>query len=188
MPNFPWLELGANALNAISILLAARNSMHTWWLGIAGCALFAVLFHEAKLYADALLQIFFIGTSAFGWRLWSQRIDHKTLRVTRTTQAQLLRSIAATIIVAIAYGWMLHQTTDAYAPFVDSLVLAFSVLAQLLLMRRSYETWWIWIFVNTLAVALFASRHLWITAALYAAFWINAVIASVRWRRLIVRA
>ena len=39
-------ELGANALNTVSILLAGRNSAHTWWTGIVGCVLFGVVFFE----------------------------------------------------------------------------------------------------------------------------------------------
>ena len=42
------LELAANVLITVSILLAARNSVHTWWTGILGCALFAVVFHGAR--------------------------------------------------------------------------------------------------------------------------------------------
>jgi nicotinamide mononucleotide transporter len=60
------LEIGANAVNALSIVLAARNSVHTWWTGIVGCALFGAVFFLSRLYADTLLQVFFIGTSAVG--------------------------------------------------------------------------------------------------------------------------
>ncbi|KAG0920432.1 hypothetical protein G6F31_020726 [Rhizopus arrhizus] len=37
-PNFQ-LELAANIAVAGSILLAGRNNVPTWWLGIVGCAL-----------------------------------------------------------------------------------------------------------------------------------------------------
>jgi nicotinamide mononucleotide transporter len=63
-----WLEVASNAVNAGSMVLAARNSIHTWWTGIAGCGLFAVLFYESQLYADVALQGFFIVTSVYGWR------------------------------------------------------------------------------------------------------------------------
>ena len=39
-----WLEVAANLMASLSILLAARNSVHTWWTGIVGCSLFALLF------------------------------------------------------------------------------------------------------------------------------------------------
>jgi nicotinamide mononucleotide transporter len=79
---------------------------------------------------------------------------------------------------------MLYRWTDAYAPFIDSLVLTFSVIAQLLLMRRRAESWWAWLLVNSIAVPLYVSRNLYVTAALYSAFWINAVVGLIRWRRL----
>jgi len=88
-------------------------------------------------------------------------------------------------LVAAGYGWLLHRFTDAYAPFLDSVVLAFSVLGQFLLMGRRYESWWCWLLVNTIAVPLYLSRGLQVTAVLYAAFWINAVVALVRWRRFL---
>ncbi|WP_252720227.1 nicotinamide mononucleotide transporter, partial [Acinetobacter baumannii] len=54
-PNFQ-LELAANIAVAGSILLAGRNNVHTWWLGIVGCALFAAVFERSHLYADMVLQ------------------------------------------------------------------------------------------------------------------------------------
>ena len=59
-------EIAANAVMALSIGLAARNSVHTWSTGIAGCLLFIVVFVHNQLYADATLQLFFIATSLRG--------------------------------------------------------------------------------------------------------------------------
>ena len=67
-------------------------------------------------------------------------------------------------------------------------MLAFSVLAQLLLMRRRYEAWWFWLVVNTISVPLYLSRGLALTALLFAAFSVNAAVALVRWRPLVETA
>ena len=74
------------------------------------------------------------------------------------------------------------------APYPDSAVLAFSVVAQLLLMGRHVQTWPVWIIVNTIAVPLFASRGLWLTAALYAVYWCNAWYGWWSWQRLARKA
>ena len=92
--------------------------------------------------------------------------------------------MVAGVVVTGAYGWLLNRFTDAYAPFVDSLVLAFSVLGQVLLMERRVESWWCWLLVNTVAVPLYASRELYLTAVLYAGFWANAIVSLRHWRRL----
>jgi nicotinamide mononucleotide transporter len=178
------LEIAANTLNALSIVLAGRNSAHTWWTGILGCALFGWLFFSTKLYADATLQIFFIATSAVGWWAWLGGRKRAELPIARTGAAQLAAMVAAAVAVALVYGWMLHRFTDAWQPFADSLVLTGSVLAQLLLMARRLETWPCWLLVDSIAVPLFWARGLHVTSALYAAFWLNALVSFFHWRRL----
>jgi nicotinamide mononucleotide transporter len=177
-------EIGANVLNLISIALATLNSWHTWWTGILGCALFVIVFEQAHLYADATLQLFFIATSFYGAWHWMFGSRGAPAPVSRTSTRECAVWIAVGIAAAVGYGWMLYRWTDAYAPFIDSLVLTFSVIAQLLLMRRRTESWWAWLLVNSIAVPLYVSRNLYVTAALYSAFWINAVVGLIRWRRL----
>lgn len=178
-----WLEASANVMATIAILLAGRNSVHTWWTGIAGCLQFAVVFWQHQLYADVALQGFFVATSVMGWWQWSGH-GHQAARPIRRTAPKALAWLAvAGIAATIGYGMMLHLFTDAYAPFADSAVLAISVVAQLLLMSRRIETWPAWLLVNTVAVPLYASRGLNLTAVLYAGYWINALIAWRHWSR-----
>jgi nicotinamide mononucleotide transporter len=177
-------EIAANAMNTVSVLLAARNSVHTWWTGLIGCGLFGWVFYHSRLYADVTLQVFFIGTSVAGWWQWRPGRPGGKLPVRRTRATMVAKLFAVGLVVAAAYGWLLHRFTDAFSPFFDSVVLAFSVLAQLLLLARRYEAWWGWLIVNSVAVPLFASHGLYVTAALYAVFWVNAVVALVRWRKL----
>ncbi|WP_305824465.1 nicotinamide riboside transporter PnuC [Massilia brevitalea] len=178
------LEIAANAFATAAILLAGRNSIHTWWTGIVGCALFAVVFFQANLYADVVLQVFFVLSSVAGWRLWL-RGNHGHALVVRPAE---LRSLAWIVPLGLAcaagYGALLHFWTDAYAPFADSMVLVFSVIAQLLLTGRRIENWPFWLLVNSIAVPLYASRGLYLTAFLYAVYWVNAIVAWLRWRKL----
>jgi len=178
------LEVAANLFNAASIFLAGRNSIHMWWTTLVGCALFAYVFFAARLYADVTLQGFFIFTAAAGWWRWLHGARGSTLPVRHSGRRLMVLSALAGVAVALGYGWLLFRFTDAYAPFVDSLILAFSVLGQLLLIDRRVENWWCWLLVNSIAVPLYASRGLYITAVLYTTFWINAVVSLRRWRRL----
>lgn len=176
------LEIAANLVNLLSIWLAARNSIQTWWTGIVGCTLFGILFFNAQLYADVTLQLFFIGASLAGWLNWQNREKH--VRSARHSHPLLLAGLAgAALLVTAGYGLLLHRLTNAYAPFIDSAVLAFSVVGQCLLMGRRIENWWAWLIVNTLAVPLYFSRELYLTAIFYAFFWLNAWHGLWHWRR-----
>ncbi len=175
------VELGANGFNTLAVLLAGRNSVHTWWTGIVGCLLFGYVFFQARLYADVTLQVFFLATSMDGWRRWQAKPSHE-LPVTRTPPWTVGKLALAGAAVALLYGFLLHRFTDAYAPFLDSAILAFSVLGQLLLMQRRVETWLCWLLVNSLAVPVFWQRGLHVTSLLYAAYWVNALISLRHWR------
>jgi len=178
-------ELAANAVNATSILLATLNSLHTWWTGIVGCLLFGWVFLDSRLYADATLQLFFVITSAIGWWNWTKGHSGEALPVRHTPLPMIVGCLLIGALTSWAYGWLLHTYTNAYAPFADATVLALSVLAQLLLMSRRYESWWCWLAANSVAVPLFLTRGLELTALLYAGFWVNAIVALLRWRRLV---
>ena len=176
------LEVAANAVMALSIVLAGRNNVHSWWLGVIGCSMFAALFYSSRLYADVALQGFFIVTCLIGWRQWSGG-GGGALPIS-TARPLLVGSMAvAGLAATAAYGLMLQAWTDAYAPFIDSAVLMFSIIAQLLLMGRRLQTWPFWLLVNTVSVPLYASRGLYLTAALYAAYRLNALASWLFWRR-----
>jgi len=177
----PPLEIAANVLMTASIILAGRNNIHSWWIGMLGCVLFAVLFYEVNLYADVLLQLFFIATCAIGWLQWRRGAAGKPLPITRTGWRSLAWIVPAGVASVVIYGMLLHTLTNAYAPFIDSAVLVFSVIAQFLLMSRRLETWGFWLLVNTVAVPLYYSRGLHLTAVLYAAYWINALVSWYWW-------
>ena len=179
------LEVVANLFNAAAILLAGRNSVHTWWTGIVGCALFSVVFWRAQLPADATLQLFFIGTSIYGWWAWVRGGPDQEQLPIRHAGARLVGlAFAGAVAVTLGYAWLMSRTMDAAAPVPDSAVLAFSVLGQLLLMARRIENWWCWILVNTIAVPLYVSRDLYLTGGFYVIFWVNAIVSLRHWRRL----
>jgi len=178
------LEIAANLFTALAIVLAGRNNVHTWWTGIVGCTLFGVLFSQNRLYADVALQVFFVATGFYGWWQWLRGARGKPLPITHASRAGMLATALAGVLATAAYGALLHFHTDAYAPFPDSTVLVFSIVGQVLMMQRRVENWGFWLVVNTIAVPLYASRGLYLTAALYAGFWINAAVSWRNWTRL----
>ena len=149
------------------------------------CLLFGLLFYQSQLYADVALQGFFVITGVIGWYQWLHSPNSRHLQRPVTTLSFDVLFIAVFLGTAVAgfYGAYLYKTTDAYMPFVDSAVLAFSVIAQILLMQRKLETWAFWLLVNSFAVPLYFSRGLYLTAFMYTLFWFNAWYGRYVWRK-----
>lgn len=177
------LEISANVMIAFAIFLAGRNHVYTWPTGIIGCALFALLFFQSQLYAQVTLQAFFILTSIIGWRLWSAGATGQERPIGRAPLRHLIFTVTGALVVAAIYTVILRTYSDAFEPAWDSLIMVMSVIGQILLMQRKLENWVFWIITNTIAVPLFFTRGLELTALLYAAYWVHAIYALYRWRQ-----
>ncbi|WP_412062748.1 nicotinamide riboside transporter PnuC [Rubrivirga sp. IMCC45206] len=180
------LEIAANVALVASVYLARRNSVHTWWTGMVAVSLFAVLFAGAKLYADVVLQVFFLGTCVVGWWTWRFGGEGRTeLPISTLAPRQRLAALAAVALAVLFFGTVFDRFTDAALPYPDSFILGGSVVAQLLMMRRVIDHWALWIAVDVVAVVVYGSKALVLTAGVYAVLLALCVQGIIEWRRLV---
>ncbi len=180
------LELAANVFNLASVFLARRNSVHTWWTGLAAVSLYGVLFFGERLYADTVLQAFFFASCVAGWWQWTRGgAGHTELPVSTLSGAQRTAVGAAVAACALGAGWAFATFTDAALPFADSFVLGGSIVAQILLVRRKIDSWAVWIAVDVVAIGVYAVKALWLTSAVYGVLLVLCVLAVVEWRQIL---
>jgi nicotinamide mononucleotide transporter len=178
------LEIAGNVFTLLSVWLARRNSIHTWWAGIAGVTLYGIMFFRTRLYADTLLQLFFLGTCVVGWWQWARGgADRGELPITDLARGPRMGVALAVLAGAGISGLLFQRFTDAALPYADSFILSGSVVAQLLMMRRKLEHWPVWICVDVMAVAVYSARALYLTAAVYALLLVMCVQGAAIWRR-----
>jgi len=178
------LELFAALIGAISVWLSVRQNIWSWPTAIVNVVLYAIVFYEAKLYADMGLQVIYAILSIYGWYEWLYGgAGHTELRVSRTGArlGALLALIAAAGSALL--GVFLHHSTDAALPFMDSFLSSTSLVAQWMMTKKLLENWLVWIGVDVLYVGMFIFKGLFLTAGLYAVFLALAVRGYVDWRR-----
>ena len=177
------LEIVAAAVGAWSVWLSVRQNILSWPTAIVNVVLYTIVFYEAKLYADMGLQVIYAVLSIYGWYQWLYGGEgHTTLHVTRTRRslAVSLALIAAT--GAVLLGSLLHRTTDAALPYMDSALTSTSLVAQWMMTKKLLENWAVWIAVDVLYVGMFIYKGLYVTAVLYAVFLGLAVKGWIDWR------
>lgn len=89
-----YSEIAACLAYAVSVWLAARNNVHTWWIGIIGSILYGWVFWSVQLYADVTLQLFFIVTSITGWIHWLKVRVATSCRLRRTQASHFFPFVA----------------------------------------------------------------------------------------------
>lgn len=173
----------------LCVFLAARENVWSYPVGIINIIIFVFMFYDAKLYADVTLQGIFMILTIYGWVHWlrgpkNNKDVRKTSRLTLSQRLFLLVIVSALTAVL---GSFYHYMTEAALPYQDSFILSASIVAQYLLSRKVLDTWIFWIMVNIVAVPVYWSRGLDITAVLYVVFLVNAIHGYIAWRKQMVQ-
>ncbi len=177
------LEIVAVVVSFAGIWLTATRRMLCWPVSLVACALYFKLFLDVRLYADMVLQALFGLAIVYGWIAWTKgQDDAGEVVVAPSSPARLAVGLAAGAVGAIAIGWFTSRYTDAALPWMDSGLTSFSLVAQYWTARRHAASWLLWIAVDSLYVGMFVFKGLLLTAGLYAAMIVLAVVGYRRWR------
>ncbi|MEG8038980.1 nicotinamide riboside transporter PnuC [Sphingomonas sp. LR60] len=177
-------EWTATILGIACVALAARRSIWTFPTAIVSVALLGLVVFRARLYSDALLQLFFAAANLYGWINW-RRAEARSGDVpvrTLDTRARTLW-LGGIILCWLAWGSAMHRWTDAALPWWDAGIAAASVAAQLLMAKRALENWWLWIAVDVASVPLYLAKGLYAFAGLYLFYLALALWGLIDWRR-----
>jgi len=184
------LEIAGTAFSLLGVILTARTIIWNFPVNIVACVLSFILFWQSKLYADALLQIFFLVFVLFGWWNWRRpQIETKTeLPVSRTPLPTLIIGVICAAIFGLGWGVGLHKYTDAALPYADAQIMAFSIFGQWLVARKWIENWTVWIAVNIVASRVYWVKGLPLYSVLYGLFCVLALIGYLQWKRQLKNA
>ena len=178
-----WLELVAFVLALAMVGFNIRVNPLGWPLAIVSSLLYFALFWDSRLYGEANLQLFFAVVALWGWWQWlrGRQDDGSALRVRTLGRRELIGCAVAMAVAWPLLGAFLARVTDSDVPWWDAFPTAGSLVGQWLLGRKYVENWPVWLIVNTVSVALFAYKGLWLTVVLYAVFVLLSVAGWRAW-------
>lgn len=179
-----WTEVAGFVTGALCVWLVVRQQVWNFPVGIANNVFFIVLFVQAGLYADAGLQVVYIGLGVLGWYWWLRGGPARgELAVRRTPRAARPLLVVGCVAAAAVLTWVLTTWTDSTVAVADASTTAMSLTAQLMLNRKWIGSWGVWISVDVLYVGLYAYKGLYLTAVLYLLFIALCVQGWREWRR-----
>lgn len=179
-----WLEVFGITTTIICVWLNIRQNIWGWFWAILASAVYAVVYFQAKLYSDMELQIVFIIISMYGWWQWLYGAKQKNnLPVTNTPQKYFVLLFIVFVSFAILSGYVHGKYTDASMPYFDSALTGISLIAQWQLARKYIENWLLWIVANMGYVAMYFSKHLFGTSALYVVLLAMAIKGYWDWQK-----
>jgi nicotinamide mononucleotide transporter len=158
---------------------------------IASSAAYTWVFQDAKLFGDAWLQGVFILLAIYAWKTWSKS-DQATQ--TNNIQTSSFRKMPRSWPLIASFCWsglfliihyLLVNHTSSDVPLIDAFLTSGSLLATYMSAQKWLENWLLWIFVNSLYIALYIYKDLHLTALLYGLLIVLAVFGWMQWSKKI---
>ena len=161
------IELPATIFGLIYVVLSIQKIRWCWLFACLSSAIYVYIFWNTRLLNLAILQIFFIGSSIYGFYSWGQQTpnDFKFL-----SWKQRLKIILLTLLLSIINYYLCLKLTPQSANILDSFLAIASVAASLMATRRKIDSWIFWAVINFISVYLFIISGLVPTALLYFIF------------------
>lgn len=193
-----YIEFFGTIFSLWSVWLVTNNKILNWPVGLVGVVLFGALFWQIGLYADFFEQIYFFATGIWGWWLWLQFRDsndqvigeRRIIRISHSGRvayvcAILLGTLALSQITIGLPSWFpaLFPEPTAF-PYLDALTTVMSFAATILLARKEFESWILWIIVDIIGVGLYFAKDVKLIALLYLIFLVLATKGLINWMRL----
>ncbi|HLY58406.1 MAG TPA: nicotinamide riboside transporter PnuC [Stellaceae bacterium] len=176
------LEIVAVVVSFLAIWLTMRRHVLCWPVGLLSVILYAKIFFDAQLYSDTLLQGCFAVSILYGWIVWQRnKIESGEVVVADPSAAALGCGLICGAAGSLLLGFLMGRYTNAALPWLDAMLSSFSLVGQWWTARRYIANWWLWIAVDTVYVGMFLFKALYLTAGLYAAFTVLAVLGLRAW-------
>ena len=175
-----WLEAFAVFTSYACTYLCVKQRRMNYIIGAASTLAFSALFWKADLVASALLNLYLTPQLVYGWFRW--RKDDKTRPVTNVAW----KTVPAYLLVTVLfYLGALGVVTlfDGKLAFWDSVILIGTVLAQFLLDNKKLQNWHVWAVVNVVAIYVYSTSDLPLTAFQYVFFLLNTLYGYYSWRK-----
>ena len=180
-----WIEWLAVGFSVAEVLLARANKVTLYPAGIIATLLSVYLFIISGLYAESLLNGYYIVMSIYGWWYWIKKKDKPPVPITFTNKKEW-QTVAAIVAGGFIVLYLtLKNFTPSTVPLCDAFVSATAWAGMWLLAKRKVENWILLNISNAVAIPLLFYKHLPLYAALTIFLFVVAVQGYFQWKKLV---
>jgi len=171
-------ELPAVLFSLAYTVLITYDVVWCWPFAMVASLWYIVLCYRRRIYAESLLQLFYLGTAIYGWWNWGEGLAQAPEALTWKRHLGFIGLGAA---VTVLSGYFLGRFTDAANFYVDSFTTTFSIIATLLMIHLYPANWLYFIIIDLVSIYLYASRKMYLTSGLFVLYTLLSVNGWIQW-------
>lgn len=179
------LELFGLVSGLACVWLMIRQNVLTFPIGLAYALTSVAVMARNHLYADVLLNAYYVVINAYGWWYWQVRKEEsgQELPVTRVPRRTALLLVPIGLAGFGILVFVLVQYTGAEMVYWNSATTVLSFIAMWMSARKYLENWMIWLVVNAVSIGIYFFQGILPYALLYAVYLVMAVQGHRAWSR-----
>ena len=179
-----WLAV---SLGVAEVLFAQLNKIWLYPTGILATGLSIIILFKAGLYAECLLNGYYIVMSIYGWWYWLRKENRPAVKITYCTKDEWIVVFTIVAVGSIFLTILLKNYTPSTVPYADAWISATAWAGMWLLARRKIENWILLNISNAFAIPLLFYKHLPLYALLTLFLFVIAIAGYIKWRSIIKR-
>ena len=179
-----WL---GTAFGVVQVLMASQNNVYNYLFGIVAILISIYVLYQSQLYADILLNLYYLVMSIYGWFYWKMGKQQQEAPIAYANRREHVVATGIVLGCFVLMAYWLGQHTDSDVPYWDAVVVAFAWAGMWLMAKRKIENWVYLNISNLISVPLLIYKELYIYAGLTAFLFTVAISGYIKWKRIIDR-
>ncbi len=176
-----WHEWTAFIFALAQVFFALKNKTINFYFGIVSVSLYAYIFYNSGLRAEALLQLYYLYISLSGIFLWNK--NTQSFQISWNSKKDWTITFILLSLLFLSLFIVLSKYMTSNVIFWDTFVATFAWVGSWLLIKRKIENWILLSISNLVAIPLFIYKELELTALLTIIYLILGIWGFFAWKK-----
>ena len=180
-----WLQAIGTTFGVVQVLLARKNNIDNYLFGIVSILISLWVLYQSKLYADIILNLYYLVMSIYGWFFWKFGKEKEETPISYSSKLEHLKALGIVLVCFTGMSYWLSFHTNSDVPLWDAGVSAFAWAGMWLMAKRKMENWIFLNISNTISIPLLIYKELYIYAGLTIFLFIVGTSGYFKWRKIV---
>ena len=189
-----WLEIFGVCSSLTYLYFSVNRKSWLWLMGILSSTIYAVVFYRNALYAETIINSYYVIISVYGWFKWvsakgEYHEETHQVDVLRVNRKEVLKLTILGIIIFIVIYFSIKTIPEllniktASVAFFGTFLTALSFVATWMLTKRYIEQWFLWMFINGSYIFICTYKGLYFTVILNVIYTFVSVVGYIKWSK-----
>jgi len=186
------IETVGTITGLIYLFLSIKQNIWCWIFGIISSFLYIIVFFNIKLYADMVLNFYYVIVGFYGWYHWLYGANsgkQGELSVSRLSKSLLLKLSVISVLSYVLVSFLLIKIPvlinipAAELPYFDAFTTVGAFVATWMMARKILENWLLWIVVDIIALGMYIYKGIYGALVLFAVYSVMAIVGYIEWKK-----